>query len=122
MQNIKQTIDDPDATDALKTEDAEPLEITDSLEIESESDANQSQTTNTDDKNVMCTSLTEILPGTPIVINNSGVSNVPTSENFSVGICEHKPYEMYTNTTGHYQKIVKVTRKLKFKNYVDGEN
>jgi hypothetical protein len=120
MQNVKQTTDD-EVQGEQKVEDVEQVEV---IEIETEVEANQSQSSNTEDdhmatKSLLSSSFTEILPGTPIVINNSGVLNVPTSENFSAGICEHKPYEMYTNTTGHYQNIVKVTRKLKFKNYTN---
>jgi hypothetical protein len=59
------------------------------------------------------TSLVQI-PGTPILSNITEVDRVPTSEKFSENICEHKAFEMESNTpTGSYQKIVDLTRSFK---------
>ena len=58
-------------------------------------------------------SLNEIL-GTPIVNNVKGITNVPDWEKFSENICEHKPYEMNSQTpTGSYKNIVRLTREYK---------
>ena len=64
-------------------------------------------------KSELGTSFTEIL-GTPIVNNAKEINKVPDWDKFSENICEHKPYEMNSQTpSGSYVKIVKLTKDFK---------
>lgn len=59
------------------------------------------------------TSFTEIL-GTPVLSNATDEKSVPNWEKFSENICEHRSFEMESNTpTGNYQNIVRLTREFK---------
>ncbi len=56
------------------------------------------------------------ISGTPILQNVSGVDQVPSWEKFSVNICDHRAFEMdanAANSTGHFKKILQLTRNLK---------
>ena len=63
-------------------------------------------------------SVSKKIPGTPIIQNISGVDRVPTWENFSQNICDHRAFEMEASQTaslGNFQNIIELTREFKSK-------
>ncbi len=112
VQDIDEDDDDEELEeDQGQEEDQEELSPTTTATTKTTSSAKRRRYNQ--QKSELGTSFTEIL-GTPIVNNVKEINKVPDWDKFSENICEHKPYEMNSQTpSGSYVKIVKLTKDFK---------